>query len=114
MSVHFCKQCGKKSYLVLTYQGLSCAYCSPLPGDTKAETKRQSNLLTGVVNSLNSFLDLLEDKTKDKCPKCGHSWEDFVSTARLGCAYDYEYFYERLKPILYKIHGSDKHKIQIK
>lgn len=105
MSVHFCKQCEKKSYLVLTYQGLTCAYCSSL-----SPKQTETSLLAEAVGSLNKFLDLLDSKTRNKCPKCGHSWEEFMSTARLGCAYEYEYFCERLKPILYKIHGSDKHK----
>lgn len=44
-----------------------------------------------------------------RCPVCGKTFEEIVSGGKLGCAECYNTFYERLLPLLRKIHGKTDH-----
>lgn len=43
------------------------------------------------------------------CEKCGSSFNDIVSSGRIGCADCYETFYDKLLPLLERIHGKTNH-----
>lgn len=47
--------------------------------------------------------------SKQPCPVCKMTFEEFRSTGRLGCPRDYEVFKEELAPLLKSIHGSVRH-----
>ena len=47
--------------------------------------------------------------SKNKCAKCGLSYEDFKRIGRLGCAECYKTFKTSLAPLLKRIHGSNQH-----
>lgn len=43
------------------------------------------------------------------CEGCGMSYEEFQKTGKLGCGKCYEFFGERLKPVLKRLHGNVDH-----
>jgi protein arginine kinase activator len=46
---------------------------------------------------------------KNKCAKCGLTYEDFKKIGRLGCGACYVSFKGSLAPLLKRIHGSNQH-----
>ncbi|MCR5149766.1 MAG: UvrB/UvrC motif-containing protein [Clostridiales bacterium] len=44
-----------------------------------------------------------------RCPKCGASFGEIVSTGNVGCSECYHTFYERLLPIIEQTHGKSRH-----
>jgi len=63
--------------------------------------------LIGVGNS-----NYTEDNTlpqKVVCEKCGMSYEEFRSIGRFGCDNCYSKYYEKLKPLLKRLHGNLEH-----
>jgi len=44
-----------------------------------------------------------------KCSDCGMDYQEFTQSGKLGCRHCYEYFRERLKPLLDNLHGHSKH-----
>lgn len=47
--------------------------------------------------------------SKNRCPKCGLTAEDFKKTGRLGCSECYSAFKSNLAPLLKRIHGANQH-----
>ena len=43
------------------------------------------------------------------CPQCQHTFKQFRSVGRLGCAGCYQAFHQRLLPLLESIHGATQH-----
>ena len=46
---------------------------------------------------------------KQVCPLCQMSFQEFRSSGRLGCPYDYEVFRDELLPLLENIHEETRH-----
>jgi len=44
-----------------------------------------------------------------RCEKCGSSFGDIVRSGRIGCADCYETFYDKLLPLLERVHGKTNH-----
>ena len=44
-----------------------------------------------------------------RCEKCGSSFNDIVRSGRIGCADCYETFYDKLLPLLERVHGKTNH-----
>jgi protein arginine kinase activator len=69
----------------------------------------------GLADLLSGLADLAplspEEAFVDtaKCPSCKFTFQDFRRMGRLGCPRCYETFKEQLKPLMRKIHGSDRH-----
>lgn len=71
-----------------------------------------SNLIVG--NILAGFLKEGEAKStsplpKLKCSGCGLSYGEFRRHGRLGCSRCYDAFFDNLKDLLRRIHGSNDH-----
>lgn len=45
----------------------------------------------------------------DRCEHCGLLEEKFIKSGLLGCSHCYESFGNRLRPLLRRIHGTDRH-----
>ncbi len=43
------------------------------------------------------------------CEKCGSTFSDIINSGRIGCADCYETFYDKLLPMLERIHGKTNH-----
>ena len=44
-----------------------------------------------------------------RCEKCGSSFNDIVRSGSIGCADCYETFYDKLLPLLERVHGKTNH-----
>ncbi len=62
------------------------------------------DLLGGLFDNFS-----LRDST-EKCPKCGSTFDDIISTGKIGCAKCYSVFHDKLKPTIQRIHGTTEHK----
>ncbi|MBO5349601.1 MAG: UvrB/UvrC motif-containing protein [Clostridia bacterium] len=70
------------------------------------------------INFSNFLSDFFEDDTLlpsfakthiNKCPKCGLTYDNFVSNGKFGCSECYNTFSNKLDAILKNLHGSSKH-----
>ena len=44
-----------------------------------------------------------------RCEKCGSTFNDIVSSGKIGCADCYKTFYDKLLPSLQRLHGKTRH-----
>ncbi len=66
--------------------------------------------MPGLFSSFfgDSMFSLGESK-RDRCEKCGSSFDDIIKSGRVGCSECYEKFYQKLLPSIQRIHGKAKH-----
>ncbi|TQI65988.1 UvrB/UvrC motif-containing protein [Clostridium sp. KNHs216] len=109
-----CDSCGKNPVTThiktiingeLTEYSL-CAECAQRLG--------YGNLLTGLGCDYGSLLGgffggaELDDPVRCKC--CGATFDDIMRSGQVGCAQCYHTFYDRLIPLIQRIHGNTKHR----
>lgn len=109
-----CDSCGKNPVTThvktiingeLTEYSL-CAECAQKLG--------YGNLLTGLGCNYGSLLSgffggtELDDPVRCKC--CGSTFDDIMRSGQIGCAECYHTFYDRLIPLIQRIHGNTKHR----
>lgn len=71
----------------------------------------------GLINSVSSldlkdFIPLIShrpDIDKLKCPRCGLTYQEFMSLTKFGCSDCYKAFESELVSLVRRIHGSDEH-----
>ncbi len=80
-----------------------CAYKKGLLG----EKEKAKNILEIFAEFLKEKVS--EEEEKLVCPSCGMRWTDFKKIGRFGCGGCYIAFGERVKGLLKRLHGSDKH-----
>ena len=108
-----CQKCNKNeanTHIKTVINGKLTEYalCS-----TCAKEMGYSNFLTNLdFHSLlgGLFENLTLSDTTEKCPKCGATFDDIISTGKIGCAECYQYFDTKLKPTIQRIHGTTEHK----
>lgn len=66
------------------------------------------NLITGILNPNTKDYEFQQGKAL-KCENCGLSYEEFVKEGKVGCADCYDTFENKLRPLIKRIHGSEKH-----
>lgn len=66
-----------------------------------------SNFFDEIENE-NIFPQILKSK-KMKCGGCDLTFEEFISTGKLGCPECYTAFETRLDPLLKNLHGANRH-----
>ena len=64
------------------------------------------SIFGGIFEDFPMLLNEVKDVT---CKTCGLSFDDIVSTGKLGCPDCYETFEGRLDPILKRLQGSNRH-----
>lgn len=113
-----CESCGKNPVTThvktiingeLTKYSL-CAECAQKLG--------YGDLLTGLGRNFGSLLggffgEMEDDRETVRCSCCGSSFDDIARTGRVGCAQCYQTFYNRLMPLILKIHGNTRHRGKI-
>lgn len=68
-----------------------------------------SGFMTGLLDTIqNSGLQVNYIKTT-ACSKCGMTYGRYKESGQLGCDECYEAFGEKLKPLIRRIHGSERH-----
>jgi protein arginine kinase activator len=75
---------------------------------------KDKNITGGVINflpPLDAVSTGLEPMDLPKCPKCGFTIENILTTGKAGCAVCYEFFKDELKTIVEKCQdGAIQHK----
>lgn len=66
------------------------------------------NLIAGILNPSTKDYEFQQGETL-KCENCGLSYEEFVKEGKVGCADCYDTFENKLRPLVKRIHGSEKH-----
>ena len=77
-----------------------CAECARRMG--------YGNLFAELGRSL-GFLGFAPGLEEERC-RCGAAWEDIVRSGHVGCPECYHTFYDRLLPVIQRIHGSVRHR----
>ncbi len=106
-----CQNCGKNtatSYVHSVVNGVVkdkylCSECA---------SKQKLNELYNddIFKMFSSFFGTgAVNKATKKCDSCGITFDEILSTGRLGCPNCYEAFYNELMPTLKKVHGSTMH-----
>ncbi|NLG92980.1 MAG: hypothetical protein GX485_05440 [Clostridiales bacterium] len=109
-----CESCGKNP--VVTHvkriingkltEYLLCAECAQRLG--------YGNLLTELGGNygslLGEFFGEFERTDLVRCECCGASFNDIVRSGKVGCAECYRTFYDRLIPLIQRVHGNTKHR----
>jgi len=86
---HLCKVCAEKQ---------------------QATQNHQLNLPTILHDLIGLHVGQLTDElARLTCPACGMGYMEFRSEGRLGCPNDYEAFRAGLRPLLQRIHRSERH-----
>jgi protein arginine kinase activator len=120
VSALLCDECGKNKATVhlteivndlITKLNL-CETCAKQKG---AEAEQHF----GIADLLSALSDVEQPAqpaipgavapAKNKCARCGLSYEDFKRIGRLGCGDCYKAFRTSLVPLLKRIHGSNQH-----
>ena len=122
MSAMLCDECGKNKATVhlteivndlITKLNL-CESCAKQKG---AEAEQHF----GIADLLSALSDVEQPApgaaggvppvtaAKNKCARCGLTYEDFKRIGRLGCGECYKAFRTSLTPLLKRIHGSNQH-----
>lgn len=94
LALHLCPDCAKE-------------YLHPSPSED-SETPNLSSVLSKQL-TLGKASEQLAELDQKECPMCGISFYDFRQSGRLGCPYDYTFFYEELSQLLINVHGSTDH-----
>lgn len=113
-----CEDCGKKAASVHVTQivnnkktvlnlCLDCAKKHGFENGLSPGSFTLSNFLAGIIQE--SEAESTKPVPKLKCPGCGLSYEEFRQGGRLGCNRCYETFFDNLKDLLRRIHGSNEH-----
>lgn len=76
--------------------------------------KIKSSFAKGDMSSFLSVLSSILAKEPPKtealrCEACGLTYDEFLSTGKLGCTDCYKAFAEQLKPLLLRVHGRNQH-----
>ena len=66
--------------------------------------------MSSFLSVLSSILAKEPPKTETlRCEACGLTYDEFLSTGKLGCTECYKAFAEQLKPLLLRVHGRNQH-----
>jgi protein arginine kinase activator len=87
-----------------------CEACAKEKGIESSEDKIElslSELLTGLVD----LTDVSEkEKTRQVCPQCGKTFDEFRKDGKLGCAECYNSFHNEISQLLTNVSGNQQHK----
>lgn len=110
-----CQYCGKNpasTQISIVWGGKLTEYalCSEC-----AQRLGYGNLFTaGPFGDLaGEFFDAPGGRDGVRCQCCGSSFRDIVRSGRAGCAECYRTFYDRLLPVIRRMHGSVAHRGKI-
>jgi protein arginine kinase activator len=113
-----CDECGKKEAVFKEIQigknrkkilnlCQDCAKKHEFSADLPAITFSIGNMLASFIKQ--SEAESTKPLPKVKCSVCGLSYGEFRQHGRLGCSRCYETFFDNLKDLLRRIHGSNDH-----
>ena len=95
--IHICEEC-------------VALFTNKLPSLTLSQFNI-NDLLIGLLSAIDFYgkdEDVIINKEL-KCANCSLTYEEFRQTGKLGCSQCYQYFKNKLKPLLTKLHGNYHH-----
>ncbi len=116
-----CQECGKKPATLHFTKIVNgdktefhiCESCAKEKGEIIPGTPNGfsiHNLISGLLDFGPSTANPLEKQPKDlQCKECGLTYAQFGKLGRFGCSSCYNYFSERLDPLLKRVHGNTTH-----
>ena len=117
----FCENCGK-NYANVKYTKIIngekteihlCDECSTKMGiqnfNIPIEISSFFSDFFDEIENDNIFPTILESKKRTKCDRCGLTFEEFISTGKLGCPECYTVFEAKLDPLLKNLSGTNRH-----
>lgn len=104
-----CQKCGKKeatTYVKTVVDGFLSehALC--------ADCAANYNHLLPAFDMSNFFKSFFGENVPEqkRCPACGASLQEIISSGKVGCSQCYSVFYDKLMPSIQRIHGTALHK----
>ncbi len=82
-----------------------CDKCAPLKGIASGTAPHPAAGLLALLSSLGEP----QPSEDEACAHCGTGAGDFRESGQLGCPECYECFAKQLRPLLKRLHGSDRH-----
>ncbi len=112
-----CQNCGKNEATTHVKRVVNgdttethlCAECAQHLGYGDIFSGFGLNLDDFFGGFLGDSVQKLAAPAEQRCPKCGNTFSDIVSSGRMGCSDCYRTFYDRLLPSIQRIHGRIKH-----
>lgn len=112
-----CQNCGKNEATTHVKRVVNgdttethlCAECAQHLGYGDIFSGFGLNLDDFFGGFLGDTVQKLTSPTEQRCPKCGNTFSDIVSSGRMGCSDCYRTFYDKLLPSIQRIHGRIKH-----
>lgn len=117
-----CENCGKREANVRYSENINgkkkelnlCEECSKKLGIGEMDFSMPidfSNFLGGFMEDLATpeFMPMLNTLKGTKCNSCGSTFDDIINTGMLGCQDCYDFFEDRLDPIIRRLQGSNRH-----
>ncbi len=117
-----CENCGKREANVRYSENINgvrkelnlCEECSEKLGIGNMSFNMPidfSNFFGEFLEDLSNpeYMPLINDVKTLKCNQCGYTFDDIISTGKLGCGNCYDVFEEKLDNIIKKIQGSNRH-----
>lgn len=108
-----CEECNKNpATVVITVMSGNGAATRHLCKDCleKMETSFAKGDMSSFLAALSSILSKEPKKAETiRCDACGLTYEEFLSTGKLGCTQCYKAFADQLKPLLLRVHGRNQH-----
>ena len=116
----YCDECGKNKATVHLTEIINdqitklnlCESCAKLKGTEVEQHFGIADLLSALSDAGTTAPGAhgtVPAPTKNKCPQCDLSYEDFKKMGRLGCSGCYTAFKNSLSPLLKRIHGATQH-----
>ncbi len=110
-----CERCGKHEAAIQVEafdgkQGQTlylCAECARESGNSPAFSANP--FMAGLLDSLEHSGLKVEYIRTTACAKCGTTYSQYRQTGTLGCGACYEAFAEKLKPLIRRTQGSERH-----
>lgn len=109
-----CEKCNLKNATTKVKRMVNGEYSEHYLCDDCASGFSFSSLLSEIDNDFSTiesmFLNALPERSgATKCPKCGYTYSDIISTKRLGCSECFKTFENEIKETIINIHGDEKH-----
>jgi protein arginine kinase activator len=84
----------------------TCEQCAIEQGITVKSQMPINELLGNLLALQPAEDDLLGEEKEASCPHCGFTLNQFREEAVLGCPHDYDFFEEKLAPLITKAHDG--------
>jgi len=117
-----CENCGENEANVRYTQIINgvkkemrlCEECAKEKGITNIDFNMPINFSSFLGNVFDDYyesaiLPQIGQLEKNKCKKCGLTYDEFINTGKFGCENCYNTFSDKIEYLVKNLHGSTKH-----